>query len=92
MPTDIRQIVTNHQKQVLRRTKKVSLPIKAAVYAGCKHPGAANQFNYDLKTYGLWEAIIYIQNGEPKYYEEGTAEKVLAIALRNIPADAIQVS
>jgi len=90
--SDIRAIVTNHQKQCLRRIKTLTDRVKVRVYQGCQSPLAANQFHYDLQVYGLWEAILYIQNGEPKYYKNGTAEQVLAAALNDIPAEAIQLS
>ena len=85
--SDIRAIVTNHQKQALRRIKKLTDRVKVVLYNGCLNPMAANQFHYDLRVYGLWEAIIYIENGEPMYYKCGTAEQVLAAALKDIPAE-----
>jgi hypothetical protein len=86
--SDIRSIVTNHQKQALRRVKTLTDRVKVAIYQGCLSLIAANQFQYDLRVYGLWEALLYVENGEPTYYSLGTAEKALNAALLDIPTES----
>lgn len=90
--SDIRAIVTNHQKQALRKIKTLPDRVKVAIYQGCLSPIAANQFHYDLRVYGLYEALLYVENGEPTYYNLGTAEKALNAALRDIPTEAVHVN
>jgi len=61
----------------LRKMKTLPVKVKVALYAGCREPLAASQFHTDLNLYGLWEALLYVQNGEPKYYRTGTAKNCI---------------
>lgn len=86
--SDIRSIATARQISQLRKQKTLPERVKTAIYDGCKSPLAANQFHYDLRVYGLWEALLYTQNGEPEYYQLGTAETAFNKALLSLPIEA----
>lgn len=82
MPKDIRETTPPHIKATMRRVKELPDKIKAVVYHGAKNPKATMQFNEDIRLYGLWEAILYVQGyEEDDFYVEGTAEKAMAVAV-----------
>ena len=63
----------------LRKVKTVPAKVKAAVYAGCKDPGAAVQFQQDVATYNLWEALLYVESYEADgFFAKGTAANAIA--------------
>lgn len=63
----------------LRRIKTLPLSVKAIVYGGnLGGPDAAVQFNRDLRLYGLWEALLYVEGYEEDgVYTKGTAQSAL---------------
>lgn len=78
--SDIRKLASDELKQILRKTKTLPANIKTIVYQGCKDPRASIQFNEDIRLYGLWEALLYVENYEQDgsaSYVEGTAEKAI---------------
>jgi len=83
--------VTSQQKAKLKAIKTVSSPIVDEVRAILKSgicssglSGAYIQFKMDLELYGLWEALLYVQDYEPIQYTPGTAQKALDKALSMI--------
>jgi hypothetical protein len=63
----------------LRKLKAVPAKIKAAVYAGCKDPGASMQFASDVATYNVWEALLYVESYEKDgFFATGTAAAAIA--------------
>jgi hypothetical protein len=63
----------------LRKVKTVPAKVKAAVYAGCSDPGAAVQFQQDVATYNLWEALLYVESYEKDgFFTTGTAAAAIA--------------
>jgi len=74
--------ITFEQKAQLKKVKTPHSKVKEAVYAGCQNPGASMQFGEDLKLYGLYEAILYVEGYERDgYYTVGTAQKAMEIAI-----------
>jgi hypothetical protein len=70
---------TPELKTKLRKTKTLPSKIKAIIYAGNKSgPALAVQFNADVQTYGLWEALLYAEGYERDgFYVPGTAQTAL---------------
>lgn len=75
---------SNEHKVKLRKIRTVSSPIvdevRAILKSGICTSGlsvAYIQFEADLRTYGLWEALLYVQGYEPTEYTAGTAQKAL---------------
>jgi len=70
----VRSITPEEVKVKLRKMKTVPGKVKAAIYGGCKDPGAAMQFNSDVQMYNLWEAILYCEGYEKdNMFAPGTA-------------------
>jgi len=61
----------------LRKLKVVPICVKAEVYKGCKEMGASVQFNTDVNTFNVWEALVYVEGMEPHYFAEGTAHNAI---------------
>ena len=78
----IADLVTPAEKRVLRKIRNVSSAVKAVVYGGClAGPMMASQFNNDVRVYGLYEALLYVERYEEEgKYEKGTAMKGLNAA------------
>lgn len=73
---------TPEQKSKLRKIKVCPAKVKEVVYAGNKGgPGPTMQFHEDIRLYGLWEALLYVEGYEEEYYVKGTAEKALEAAI-----------
>lgn len=79
---------TEKQKKVLRKLKlgdKAADEARYAVQAGITSSGISGayiQFGRDLQTYGLWEALLYVEQYEQQgEYKEGTAQKALDAAI-----------
>ena len=75
---DIRTSTPNHIKVKMRKVKTLPACIKAELLKGCKDQMAYVQFHQDLATYGLWEAMLYVEGyeGDGKY-AEGTAHNCM---------------
>jgi len=69
---------TNETKMKLRKVKTLPGKVKAVVYGGvlpAGGPAVAIQFSRDIAVYGLWEALLYVQNYERDgFYAPGTAQ------------------
>lgn len=74
---DIRTSTPNHIKVKMRKTKTLPACIKAELLKGCKDQMAYVQFHQDLATYGLWEAMLYVEGYEGTGYAEGTAHNAM---------------
>jgi hypothetical protein len=75
---DIRASTPNHIKIKMRKTKTLPACIKAALLKGCKSQGAYIQFHTDLATFGLWEAMLFVEDYEKSGdYAEGTAHNAM---------------
>ena len=66
-------------KSKLRKTKTVPGKVKAIIYAGnSSGPAMSMQFNQDVTTYGLWEALLFVKNYESDgFYTPGTAQRAM---------------
>jgi hypothetical protein len=73
----IRITTPKHLIVKLRKLKVVPVSIKAEVYKGCKEMGAAVQFNSDVNTFNVYEALLYLEGMEPQFFAEGTATKAI---------------
>lgn len=75
--------VSPEQKKILRKIKVVSSGVKAIVYGGNLAGLAATiQFNSDVRLYGMYEALLYVEGYEEQgMYQKGTADKALTEAL-----------
>jgi hypothetical protein len=73
----IRITTPKHLADKLRKLKVVPVSIKAEVYKGCKEMEAAVQFNYDVNTFNVWEALLYLESTEPQFFAEGTAHNAI---------------
>ena len=83
MLKSIREIPTQLQKAYLKTMKTVPEEVKVAVYDGFLHPDAAFQFHYDVKLYGLFEAILYVHSYERNgYYKAFTGVKAMEAACK----------
>jgi hypothetical protein len=72
----IRTTIPEAVKVKYRKVKIVPVKVKAAVYGGCKDPGATIQFHQDVQTYGLYEALLYVENMEEQgLFAKGTAQQ-----------------
>ena len=70
----VRSITPDEIKVKLRKMKTVPGKVKAAIYGGCKDPGAAMQFNSDVTVYGMFEALLYVEGYEKDgMFAPGTA-------------------
>ncbi len=70
----------NHIKAKMRKMKTVPACIKAELLKGCRNQGAYMQFHQDVKTYNLWEALLFVQSFEQetwKFFAEGTAHNAM---------------
>lgn len=79
---NLHTLVTKEQKKELRKIRTLPDRVKAICYGG-NHGGPAVtvQLNSDVRLYGLYEALLYVEGYEPEYYKPGTAEKALKAAL-----------
>lgn len=79
----VKSIVPEHLRAVMRKVRALPPPVKNAVYKGCTDPRATIQFNEDLKLYGLWEALLYVEGYEEENngYSEGTAKAAAEAAV-----------
>ncbi len=81
----IRNLVNPEEKKFLRKIRKVPEAVKAAIYGG--NLGAADmamQFHDDVRVYGLYEALLYVERYEQQgKYKPGTA--VAALNAAKIP-------
>jgi hypothetical protein len=76
----IRETLSNDLKVKYRKVKTVPAAIKAAIYAGCTDPGAAMQFQSDVTTYNLFEALLYVEGYEKDgFFAAGTAAKAAGL-------------
>lgn len=73
----IRITTPKHLADKLRKLKVVPVSIKAEVYKGCKEMRAAVQFNSDVNTFNVFEALLYLEGVEPHFFAEGTATKAI---------------
>lgn len=77
MPTSLRTLASDDDKRKLRKTRTLPASIKAVVYrnAVAAHcPAVTMQLGQDLLTYGLWEALLYVESYERQgMYQTGTA-------------------
>lgn len=84
--SNIATIATEAQKAKLRKVKTMPSLVKASLYndaikAHC--PAITMQLGSDLQTYGLWEALLYVESYEADgYYHEGAAERALKLAIK----------
>lgn len=80
--------VSPEQKKVLRAMKHLPNAVKAEVYLGnLAGPPMAMQFNRDIKLYGMWEALLYVQGYEEQnMYKKGTADRACTLALESLSA------
>ena len=75
---------TNDQKKALRRHKKIHGidDVRHTLVKGCIDREAYMQFPYDVRVYGLWEALLYAESYETEgKYAPGTAQKALDAAI-----------
>ncbi len=64
-------------KAKYRKVKTVPGAVKAVVYGGAADPAGCIQFQRDVQTYNLYEALLYVENYEQDgygYFAKGTAE------------------
>jgi hypothetical protein len=61
----------------MRKLKVVPACVKAEVYKGCKAMEGAVQFNSDVNTFNVWEALLYLEGMEPQFFAEGTAHAAM---------------
>ena len=76
----------NTTEEVKKRYRKIHTcpdSCKAVLYSGSLQGiGVIQQFYRDLKTYGLWEALLYAEGYEDEaYYKKGTAQAALDAAI-----------
>lgn len=76
-------VISQKQKQKLRKLKTVTSAVKAVVYGGnLAGPAMASQFNSDVRLYGMYEALLYVHNYEKEnHYKPGTASEAINAAL-----------
>ena len=76
--SEIQTTTPNHIKVKMRKMKTIPACMKAEVYKGAKCLEATVQFNQDVATYGLYEAMLYVEDYEKSaHYAEGTAMKAM---------------
>ena len=71
----LREVVLPRDIAHLRKLKQLPEQAKAIVYARNQGgPGLAMQLDTDVRLYGVWEALLYIEGYEAQgYYTPGTA-------------------
>jgi len=76
--SELQTTTPNHLKVKMRKMKSIPVGIKAEVYKGAKCLEATVQFNSDVNTYNLFEALLYVEDYEKSgHYAEGTAMKAM---------------
>lgn len=73
----LRTFATEPEKVKLRKMRTLPSAMKAVIYAGAQSshsPAVTMQLGQDLQTYGLWEALLYVESYERDgMYKPGTA-------------------
>ena len=71
----VRSITPEDLKVKLRKTKTVPGKVKAVVYKNClQAPAGTMQFGSDVSVYGLYEALLFVENMEADgVFAPGTA-------------------
>lgn len=82
-------LISPKRKAQMRKMKQLPYSVKGIVYSGNKGgPAMAMQFNSDIKLYGLWEALLYVEGYEKDgYYAEGTAAKAFSSDIEGLETD-----
>lgn len=78
----IRTTTPEPVKALLRKKRDVPGSVKAIIYQGNRSgPAVTMQFHQDVATYGLWEALLYVEGYEGHgEYAPGTASLALNAA------------
>lgn len=97
MANKLKTIATEEQKKTLRKIKAPSCQVNASylstagliVHGGCQgNMMAYRQFFKDIFTYGLWEALLYVESYEHRgYYKPGTAMEAFTTAVQEQTAN-----
>jgi hypothetical protein len=88
----LRSLVTDAQRKALRKIKTLPDVVKVIVYGGnIGGPAMTVQFDYDLRTYNLWEALLYVEGYEPSKYIFGTAAEATKAAIATLQLDDLRL-
>ena len=79
---------SEEQRAALRKIKVINHSVveaaRNALVTGCLEQGYYIQFAQDIRTYGLWEALLYAEGYEGKGFSEGSAQRALNAALKQM--------
>ena len=79
----LREQVSQEERKRLRKIRVPSPEVKAHIYTGNQGgTRMAVQFNEDCRLYGLWEALLYVEQYESQHqYAIGTAHRAYTATL-----------
>jgi len=77
-------LAQNIHPDLIAKMRKIKSGIPSEVMGvlriGCRHnPAPLMQFERDVRTYGMWEALLYVEGYEGQYYETGTAKQAALV-------------